>query len=1263
MFDINGQEISLLSDADLRDLIGRLCEAELGRNGLSPLAVTYGGDQNAADGGIDVRVATTADMPAASALARRNVGFQVKAEDMPRSKVFSEMYSGGVLRASIRELADISGAYIIVSSKGSVSYSALRERRRAMSDAIADLPNANDLYLDFYDRNRIATWVRVYPEIVAWVRERIGRPLSGWRPYGDWAGSNEGIEGAYLVDDSLRIQGPKLSGQNVSVVEGVNRLRSILSSEHGIVRLVGLSGTGKTRLAQALFDGRVGEGTLPPELPIYTNLSDDPKPQPVAVATELVAQRHRQILVVDNCPPELHNRLSEICRTPESRLSLLTIEYDVREDQPEATDVFELQPSSDDLIEKLLLRRVEGLSQVNAHSIASFAGGNARVALALATTLERGESVASLTNAELFERLFRQRHEESDSLLSSAQACSLTYSFNGGDTSNGTDAEVAKLAAAIGKDVRALHADIVKLQKRDLIQQRGIWRAVLPHAIANRLAEMALDSFFPGDLDKLFAAAPPRLIKSISRRLGFLHTSKAAQRIVGGWLAEDGWLGRVEELDETGKAMLGNVAPVAPVSALDAIERAVRRQRQTGAHLSGEEFRTLLLSLAFNSDLFDRSVSLIVDLIEDEEPGRYANQVRNSFPSMFQLYLSGTHATVAQRIRVIDDLLRSASQVRREIGFAALESMLESYHFSSFHHFEFGGRPRDYGFFPKTREDVLHWFNAALALCDVHDARDLATSSRIRTILSHKLRGLWSSVKMFDEIDTLCRRFDRRRFWPEGWTAIRSIRSFGQDPLPADEAARLAAIESAISPESLPEIVRAKVFHNARTIYDDIDDTDYEAQFARKQCEIVELGRATAKDCGALDEILPELMACDTGITLGPFAKGFVDETTDHSALWKRFVAAFLATDQANQSAEFLACYLYNLQSVDGPLVEGLLQEVLHHPVLCQWFPEVQTRVSISSEGFIRLKECLARGDLPSRKFIMLAYRGTGGLDDGQIRELIPVILPLQDGLCTAVEIVSMRLPHDKREAKPVSPELCAAGRLIADAFDFNEKLGRDEYSLCQVFEACLSSAEGIPVVKRLIGRLNAKHSRRGFISFELHHDVLGSLVAAQPLVVLNELFASETSGACGAVRGIYGHYDHLASPFNRTPEDVLLPWCDEVPTVRYPLAASIVKAFDKPHNANQPSWNGIALALLEHAPDRVEVLKSYINQLHPMGWVGSQAAAWETNVHLLDTFEDHPDASLAAFARGERERLMKTVYELRQKELESERRENERFE
>jgi hypothetical protein len=42
MFEATGQDISLLSDEDLRALIGRLCEAELRRIGLSSVMCDVG---------------------------------------------------------------------------------------------------------------------------------------------------------------------------------------------------------------------------------------------------------------------------------------------------------------------------------------------------------------------------------------------------------------------------------------------------------------------------------------------------------------------------------------------------------------------------------------------------------------------------------------------------------------------------------------------------------------------------------------------------------------------------------------------------------------------------------------------------------------------------------------------------------------------------------------------------------------------------------------------------------------------------------------------------------------------------------------------------------------------------------------------------------------------------------------------------------------------------------------------------------------------
>jgi hypothetical protein len=418
MFEITPDDIAALNDTDLRSLVALLCEAELRGRGLSTAAVTWGGSQTAADGGLDVRVALTPNTMVQGFVPRAATGFQVKKPDMPRRAILLEMNPSGALRPVIRELADAAGAYIIVSANGSTADVALRNRREAMAEAVHGLANAADLLLDFYDRTRIATWVRNHPGVILWARERIGKAVPGWQPYGPWAYAPDGRTGDYLVDDALRIRTSKSDdGNGLSAAAGIERIRDTVRKPRSVVRLVGLSGVGKTRLVQALFDERVGARSLDPSLAIYTNLSDNPNPQPQGLGSDLVATQTRAILIVDNCPPDLHHRLSEVARAENSCLSVITVEFDVRDDQPEGTDVFSLEPSSVTLMEKLLSRRFPEVSQVDRRTVAEFSGGNARMAIALAETIDKGETIAGLTNTELFRRLFEQRHAANDSLL------------------------------------------------------------------------------------------------------------------------------------------------------------------------------------------------------------------------------------------------------------------------------------------------------------------------------------------------------------------------------------------------------------------------------------------------------------------------------------------------------------------------------------------------------------------------------------------------------------------------------------------------------------------------------------------------------------------------------------------------------------------------------------------------------------------------------------------------------------------------------
>jgi hypothetical protein len=87
MLKITPDDVALLSDTDLRTLIGLFCESELRSRELSAAAVTWSGHQNSADGGLDVRVSLEKGEAIEGFVARPQAGFQVKKSPMPSTEI------------------------------------------------------------------------------------------------------------------------------------------------------------------------------------------------------------------------------------------------------------------------------------------------------------------------------------------------------------------------------------------------------------------------------------------------------------------------------------------------------------------------------------------------------------------------------------------------------------------------------------------------------------------------------------------------------------------------------------------------------------------------------------------------------------------------------------------------------------------------------------------------------------------------------------------------------------------------------------------------------------------------------------------------------------------------------------------------------------------------------------------------------------------------------------------------------------------------
>jgi hypothetical protein len=1035
ILEILADQIAQLTDTDLRTLVAYLCEREVHARGHSTSAVTWGGHQNAGDGGIDVRVALSAGTEISGYIPKPATGFQVKAQDMPHGAILKEMAPGGVVLPSIAELAATGGAYVIVSSKGSLADSSLTDRKAAMAAAVKGL--SPTLSIDFYDRRRIATWVNQHAGIVPWVRERLGLPLSGWRPFEDWSSSPAPVDSTYLLDAQTRLVGPSITGATgVDAEKAIAILRITLSKPKGVVRLVGLSGVGKTRLIQALFDNRVGTGELPHSDALYTDISDNPDPIPQDMLSRLISMGHRVVLIVDNCGIGLHKKLAaQIASSSQCVVSMITVEYDINDDEPQDTEVFTLEPASPDLIEKLLENRYPAIAPPSRHVIAKFSEGNSRVAFALAETAKNGESLARLNDTDLFERLFHQQKTPSVDLLDAAKACSLLYSFDG-ETLDGNDCELGPLAKLAGQSIDQLYKHVAELHRRQLIQKRSKWRAVLPHALANRLAKRALEDIPLQRIeDAIVSGSSTRILRSFSRRLGYLHDDQHAVTLVATWLAPGGLLAHLGKLITLGEEMFENIAPVNPPAALAYIEKAAASNAGgffTDQNANRAPIIRILRSLAYDSTLFERSATLLRRFALSEAPGS-DDTAADSLKSLFGLYLSGTNATAAQRAAFIQTMLQSSAGPEQELGLELLGEMLKTSHFTSSYSFEFGAWKRDYGFHPEDGDQIRDWFTRVIETGRLAEASGKISSAHVRNVMAIHVAQLLQ-VGMFDEVIGLAKAFAEQSGWPEGWIGVRTAIRKGKGTIPVAALKKLEELEEYLRPREIVGLVRSYVLSpewGALDIADVDEGEESNLLEAREKVHesCIDLGQQLARDPDQFDAMLPEVIASESQKIL-LLGRGLGMGCSSVTECWSRLRDEFLKVPENKSGAQLLGGFLQSAMGRAPEETETLFDEALVderlHPYLLYW----QLNAGVHGKAFERMMNMISLATVPVSTFRHLALgRAHEELDDDQLHAVLQAIMDRDGGGPVAAEILGMRVFGRRADKLPVGESLKATGR------------------------------------------------------------------------------------------------------------------------------------------------------------------------------------------------------------------------------------------
>jgi hypothetical protein len=708
--------------------------------------------------------------------------------------------------------------------------------------------------------------------------------------------------------------------------------------------------------------------------------------------------------------------------------------------------------------------------------------------------------------------------------------------------------------------------------------------------------------------------------------------------------------------------MFNNAAPVLPEAALSALER-VEDDSPDIAALVWRQHLPLLRSLAYDSPLFERSVKILERTAMQTDDQRAAKEVSDTFVSLFPICLSGTHATIEQRLAVIERLLRSDESAAKTLGLRAMDAVLKTDHFSCGYQFEFGARSRDYGFFPDCDEKLTGWYAAALALMERLAATDEWLKHEMRSMLAQNFSGLYIIAGVSDQVERLSQTFAADGFWREGWFACKQTLRFNSGSLEPEVAARLSRLEAELRPSNVTEQVKAIALSNRSGGFDldelEAVNDDFARASERLEAKARELGEVVGADDALFTHLLPDMLR--GGVRSWAFGQGLAAASPQAHATWARLVDGLDQVSPEQHDVQVLRGFLAEVWERDRDLVHNLLDAALDKPTLIKIFPLLQTAVKIDERGVTRLQQALS-AQAPVWVYRYLAFgRVTDHVPVGPFKTLLLLIADQPGGFDVALEILYMRFHSDRSEKRDHEKELLLAGQELLRRVSFRTNPASKTYHIANIAKVCLAASDTGPVAADIAVRLRQAVANYEPYSFN-NEELLKALLEAQPVAVLEALFSGSEEDRQSGVR-VFDHLRHHRSdPANAIPHEKLITWCNIAPELRYPLAAAVVTFNRYIKESESHVWSEQAIALLVNAPSPETVLTTFIARFRPMSWSGSRAALMEANALLLD---DIPPVipSLEPLAMAAKLQLAKEVATERQRETERDRINDERFE
>jgi len=1265
VLEADPEQVTQLDSQTLVQLMKRLMLAECGLVNLPLRSVTVPLQITVPDGGEDGRVEWSGGIDETDYFPARLCAFQSKAQNLTATSVKAEIVinrKGGTpkLRDVVVEVLDRNGAYILFCSHAFTGQK-IKKLRNAIASAIREAGGDPDALseIEIYDANRISDWVNTHPSVALWLREqRRGRTLTGFLTHEGWSRAPE-IDATPWIDDS---ETPRFSPVNLTVPSSERKIPNrntwtftqaadnsleLLATEKIALRIVGPSGFGKSRFAYEIFNrsadlrDEVGGAAL-----IYTDLSIAGEEVP-KLALEIADSGSPTILVVDECPDEMHSKLTALAQRVGSSLRLVTIDVETKFIQSKETVVISLEPASDEQIGEIARAVAPTINDSDSRFIEQLAQGCPRMAVLAAQQNGDGrEAIQSAT--QVLDRIIWGKKPPDNEALKILELASL-FEWIGCTDRVGNDAFLIATGLA-DVSVEAFIEHLLSFTSRGIITQKGDFVQVGPIPLAALIGTHRLSLLSDGTLFSFFQIAPRSLQSALLQRLRWLDTSPKAKVFARALLSVEN-IGNLDALNtDFGAECLNRLVHIDPDLAMATIDRVFGglTKDELKRIVSGRRHLVWALEkLVFRRQSFDRAATLLRRLGAAETEERISNNASGQFKQLFQLYLSGTEAEPNARLLVLAQGLQSSDLKEQELCVAALEHMLTTHHFSR------GGGAEEIGsgdrledWHPETVDDVQDFYRSALTFLTNLALSEHPFSERAKHSIGSNIRGLLNQLPLNELSAIISRIVDRFGFWPEAVQEVNEWLYYDREKAPENLGNEIREYFDRLMPTDPVELVVLYSsgwqtdFHDPDVSYTRENEEGHDFEYSlRKTSELAEI---IAADSETVDRAISRLVSSDAK-TIFPFARKLGELAPTPVDLFSDAVAK-AESNSAPPNGQFFSGLVAGIDIRDPDMSRECVRVALNSPKFKDQAMMLIGAGRLQSRDIELVVSLLRSGDVKPWQCASLSYGR--GMDHLAREDIVPFLDELAeqgaDGLWAVLDIFSMLLHGGKKPAKRflkqiktvlVNPELLGKSNISTMDGHHLEVMFRllDKH---KAFDAEFSRA----IVVQLFRICDREHQESFYSLQKPVLYALKILAVRHPKVLwghVSQLLQSDDALVHFHLKKLIDpdHDDHLgAGPLYDLPSPLYMDWVRRDPEERARIVLEWLPIATE-QEEGALAWHPTLEQYIDEFGRLDDVLNELAARLHPRSWRGPLETHLIPLLDLLDLWTTHPNFNLRAWA------------------------------